>query len=473
MTPSEWVSAAALAAGVVGHSTIESPNGDALSARSVADFLRTLFRLLDESEVRYCVLHSWFSLPEKLPSDLDLAVHPLDRMRLPAVFEALGQRGYAPIQWRNYVTNGHGFYFIWRTDSSVSTATLDIIFEHRRGGLILAAGDELVRGRMRHGPFWVSSPKVEFAYLLAKKIWKRAGSPSQFLRLAHLVQQLGAVEAERIAAEFLPRSWKTRVVEICATGTIETELDDLHRDLWHNGVSRRPLRMIRHLTDECRRGVRRIIQPTGILVSVLGPDGVGKSTLIEGLPDAFGASFLRRRVFHWRPEAFSRRRNNRSVTDPHGQVPRGTLISMAYLAAFFVDSWIGYLIRVRPLLAGSGLVQFDRYFHDVLVDPQRYRYGGPKWFAALLCRLLPEPDLVILLDAEEDLILERKTELTRAEIQHQRELYRRLKFLRAREVCVRTDAGIEATLQASTSAVVEFMKQRFGKRIGDWMREVS
>ena len=107
------------------------------------------------------------------------------------------------------------------------------------------------------------------------------------------------------------------------------------------------------------------------------------------------------------------------------------------------------------------------------MDPQRYRYGGPKWFAALLCRLLPEPDLVILLDAEEDLILERKTELTRAEIQHQRELYRRLKFLRAREVCVRTDAGIEATLQASTSAVVEFMKQRFGKRIGDWMREVS
>ena len=79
MTPSEWVSAAALAAGVVGHSTIESPNGDALSARSVADFLRTLFRLLDESEVRYCVLHSWYLLPEKLPSDLDLAVHPSDK----------------------------------------------------------------------------------------------------------------------------------------------------------------------------------------------------------------------------------------------------------------------------------------------------------------------------------------------------------------------------------------------------------
>ena len=105
-----------------------------------------------------------------------------------------------------------------------------------------------------------------------------------------------------------------------------------------------------------------------------------------------------------------------------------------------------------------------------MVDPLRYRYGGPKWFAKLLSRLIPEPDLVILLDANEDLILSRKAELPRAEIQRQRQAYAELRFQRAKKVYVRTDAGIQSTLKASATAVAEFMKQRFDKRIGHWMK---
>ena len=47
-------------------------------AQSTPDFLRRLFRLLNEFGVRYCVIHSWEKLPEHLGSDLDLAVHPAD-----------------------------------------------------------------------------------------------------------------------------------------------------------------------------------------------------------------------------------------------------------------------------------------------------------------------------------------------------------------------------------------------------------
>jgi thymidylate kinase len=197
---------------------------------------------------------------------------------------------------------------------------------------------------------------------------------------------------------------------------------------------------------------------------------VGKSTVLEGLAAEFSIPLRRRSLFHWRPQLLAKRKDDRPVTDPHGQTPRGALVSMAYLSVFFADCWAGYLLVIKPRLVRSGFVQFDRYFHDVLVDPQRYRYGGPDWFAKLLCRLLPEPDLVILLDANEDLILSRKTELTRAEIQRQRHAYAALRFQRAKEVCVRTDDGIQPTLGASATAVAEFMEQRFGKRIGHWMK---
>ena len=59
---------------------------------SMRDFLLNLFRLLDEYDVNYCVLHSWDCLPENLTSDLDLAVHPRDKHKLPLVLSGCAER---------------------------------------------------------------------------------------------------------------------------------------------------------------------------------------------------------------------------------------------------------------------------------------------------------------------------------------------------------------------------------------------
>lgn len=145
-------------------------------------------------------------------------------------------------------------------------------------------------------------------------------------------------------------------------------------------------------------------------------------------------------------------------------------MSMIYLVAFFIDYWVGYLLVIRPLLTKSSLVLFDRYFCDVLVDPARYRYGGPRWFMQLLCRLAPEPDIVVLLDAEEQVVFARKNELSVAEINRQRKMYRQLGklFKRAQMVVVKTDGGIESTHDALFVAVIEFMQQRFVRRFTSW-----
>ena len=60
----------------------DGPSADSVSPHAARDFLLALFRHLDDSSTRYCVLHSWENLPEELPSDLDIAVHPEDRKRL-------------------------------------------------------------------------------------------------------------------------------------------------------------------------------------------------------------------------------------------------------------------------------------------------------------------------------------------------------------------------------------------------------
>jgi thymidylate kinase len=143
---------------------------------------------------------------------------------------------------------------------------------------------------------------------------------------------------------------------------------------------------------------------------------------------------------------------------------RGPLTSMLYLGAFLADYWVGYLFVIRPLLARSSFVVFDRYFHDLLVDPRRYRYGGPKWLPRFFSRLVPLPDLVFVLDAGEQVILSRKGEVQIAEVQRQREAYRRLNFGCAPTVLVNTEQSLDRTLYDSTRALTEVMSRRFEQR---------
>jgi thymidylate kinase len=428
------------------------------------NFLRALFRLLDDFEVCYCVLHSWESLPQYLPSDLDMAVHPHADGKLLLVFRQLQTQGYRVAQCFNYFANAYYFVFVWFEKGYPKFAAVDIIFEHRRSGLAVASGNALVAGRRRYKDFWVASHQTEFGYLLAKKTWKGKTALEQALRMKSLVEQLGCTRAEKIVGGiFLDRS-KKRVLAACADGSINEVLGHVQKQPWRTSIVRHPRALASYLRGECRRIARRWFQPTGLLVAVLGPDGVGKSTLIEQLRMTFGGAFRREQYFHWRPAVFARPSPKKATTDPHAKPSRAAWLSILYLMAFFLDHCIGYAMVIRPLLARSGFVVFDRYFHDVQVDPRRFRYGGPNWLPRLLSRLVPSPDLVLLLDADENVILSRKRELSADETKRQREIYQRLKFPRAQTVIVNTACGEDLTLQQGSKAVVEYLTQRFERR---------
>jgi thymidylate kinase len=76
----------------------------------------------------------------------------------------------------------------------------------------------------------------------------------------------------------------------------------------------------------------------------------------------------------------------------------------------------------RPLEQGA-LVVFDRYAYDLMVDPRRYRYGGPAWLARLVVLGVPKPDLCIVLDAPALEMRARKDEIGFTELQRQRRAY--------------------------------------------------
>lgn len=166
-----------------------------------------------------------------------------------------------------------------------------------------------------------------------------------------------------------------------------------------------------------------------MIVVLLGTDGCGKSSVLERLECDLAGRFAELRVLHLRPRlGKGGPSGGKTVANPHGSAPRGVLASGLKLLFLLFDYGTLYpwIWRQRAAPAPGGLLLFDRYYHDILVDPRRYRYGAPLWLARMLSRFVPQPDLWILLDAPTEVLRARKQEVPEAELERQRRTYREL-----------------------------------------------
>jgi len=157
-------------------------------------------------------------------------------------------------------------------------------------------------------------------------------------------------------------------------------------------------------------------------IGLLGPDGSGKSTVIEMLTERLKLSRLKLRTIHWLPNLSLDQvpeRENQVVTDPHSQPSKSPLLSILQLCKLLFFWWFAsfrYLIHLR---AKKEIVLSDRFYSDLLADPKRYRYGANRKWARVFFRCFPKPDKVIVLLTSADKILERKQEVEKSELERQ------------------------------------------------------
>ena len=391
--------------------------------------LRRLFKTLDDAGIRYCVLHGYDGLPDKVSSDVDCVVSAdVLPHRLAAVLRAdASNLGAEVVQW--FADDAHFIVLAGRG----SQGELFFVQLHAHGGYHVArrpvyGGEDLLRGRRRHGVFWVPAPAVEFACLLARRIGKGELREEHARALEHLhledpegclresTRLWGAQKSAQIAGAARVRSWDA----------VRRDLNGLRAEQNRRAFRMHPLSVVRNWRSAVKRRLSREWRADrGLSVVVLGPDGSGKSSVIEAVRENLGPAFtgVQRRTF---PPGLLRRGSGTNAT-PHAQRQRSFLSSCVRAVCYWsVFSALSHFLIIRRATARGTLVVHDRHLVDVLVDPKRYRYGGPVWLMRLIWRLVPEPDLVILLDAPAAVVQGRKREVPEEETRRQLVAYRAL-----------------------------------------------
>jgi thymidylate kinase len=442
-----------------------------LPARAVAlsrgELLARVFKLFDDEGLRYCVLHGYESFPQQVNGDVDLLV---ERAALPARLATLLRHneetlGASVVQW--FEDRAHFIVLCARgEDDTPLLLQLHVSTDYDVRNRLIYAGKEVIRTRRRQAAgFWAPAGHVEFACVLANRVAKGKLDAKHERKLT----QLWRADREGCGAELfrLFNQDSTRRIADAAEagnwGRVQAVLPSLRRELLLNGVMRQPGSYLSRLAAQQGRRLQRWIMPrSGLHVVFLGPDGVGKSTVIEAVQERVSPAFLKMKY-----QTFARGLlPSKPKPSPHALPPRSLVASLVKAAWWALCYTIGYVEAVHPTRCGGGLVINHRYLLDAMVDPKRYRYAGPAKLLSRIWTIAPKPDLIIVLDAPAEVIQQRKQETTLEETARQCEAYRTLAGSVANAVLVDASQSPQQTVEQVTGLIFGQMNARIGRRFG-------
>jgi len=389
--------------------------------------------------------------------DIDCAVQRLDHqwpLRLPHDLRLLQSRNYDINSW------------VWFIDRNGTWLMFDCIEDPRGIGrykfptVLAGCSEGLLPG-----------PAVRAAYLTAKRLRKDSRQADEWGRIGALVTQ-DPHRYREILMSLLGERYALAISEALTRGRVP------EGQLRRHALSELRLRRLRNpkLAAEAAwkgsvRWLTRLTQPTGMVVALAGPDGSGKSTLADRLPADVHGLFLRRRHVHWRPgllPALGALAGSPSAdpTRPHARPPHRPLVSAIALVYYWMDFLLGNVALFAPMKARTGLVIVERGWWDMYVDPARYRINAPRWLLKTLGHLSVQPDLIVVLEADPDVLRSRKSEIGRDELARQMRAWREIIPRRVKRVYIDASVPLEDVQAAAREAIVSVLSHRTAGRLG-------
>ena len=382
-----------------------------ISAKHISDVIGLL-----NDNADYAVLRNFEGLPDNNKSrDIDIIITRKSYVALKSeLLKLIDSSGWKIITYLHsdrLITYVCGF----SCGEHIELVQWDFFFNTSVWGILLMDASEFVQHRQFNGFLYYMEVEYQF---LDKYLYNRAvGSqfPDKYAWMREKASQ-NLVVKQKIKAVFRVNS-----IEEC-------DNIDSHKLVMRAIAAnylQRPLDSIGNVLLFLWTFIRNYIcSNTGFSIGFTGPDGSGKTTVIDLMIENLGEVFRKAHVyFHFRPMLFGnlgevahsagiKKEVDRSYEKPHRGGKTGLLSSLLRLGYYSVDYLLGYFLRVKPVTRITRLAIFDRYYTDIICDSRRSRiylpvkflYGWGKCF-------IPSLDYNILLTARTETILTRKREL--------------------------------------------------------------
>ena len=430
---------------------------------------RAVIAALTKECKSYCMLSGYENLPDSFDTDIDFMVDSEDFERMPQIIEQIAlQTNTRLFHSVEHEITARSYSLAAQSGSKMTVVQPDSTCDYRHFGSLWLRADEVLAARVWHPRgFYIPAPAHEFAYYMIKRLNKRYISPEHGLKLHRLYLE-DVPGCDGIMARFWKGQQQSLIREMAASNDwtkMNLSLESVRGELMQN-TGESASEKLAFSSKHAVHFMRRMTQPTGGWVALMGPDGSGKSAIISAISQQFTAAYREVRLFHLRPKSLRRHTSSgKAVTDPHGRPPRGLLASLAKGVDRAADYFVGYFFQVAPAMRRSQLIIFDRYIYDLLVDSKRIRYGGPAWLLRLVARIVPRPDLVILLDAPAEVLWSRKQEVPFEEVVRQRAAYLDVARNLSSTVIVNADQPLSAVIHDVDCAIVDYFARRAAARL--------
>lgn len=438
-----------------------------------------------ENEIKYFVLRGYVGLPNHNPSkDVDILIEPgkigLAQNILKKTYKEAGLQFFYPSVF------GHAHCYVGMSIDNAFSIHIDLIEGYISKGFEVFTFDELYEHIVVYNDLNVLDDLMHGVMLLVYKIF------------GYNHAKLKPVYQDDIfdAQQKYPHEFKNILIRI-AGNDLGRKICSLIRDKNFDAVIAlepeftsalkkytfrvRPGKTVLYSQEFLWQKVERIVfryKKYAKTFAVIAPDGTGKTTFLDTLLKELNFYYVndetdqRFHVYHFRPsilpnlgavgEKAGVMKQDTDFTNPHRSKPANPFSSLVRIAYYTLDYIVGWQKCVRNDVHYDRYTIFDRYSYDFIVDPLRTKLNLPRSVRKLFVALTPQPGIVFYLDANPNIIYERKQELSLDEIKRQVGEYRELVQTNTKRFVT---INAEQTPKEMAQEAIAYLLNRYAEKI--------
>lgn len=383
----------------------------------IKDYVKASFSELFNRKLNYCLLRNFQGLPERIGNDIDILVDPKHLNEISQVFlKNAKKNGFHFI--KRIERDGYlGLYFSETVSNEI--LLIDLFYKLQKRWKHYANIQQLLSNKVKYKQFYVLNPTHEVYTITMKEILTYGFVRDKYIKRFNEIK-LNQKLFNAISNQFLKENDRIILFESIKTKKIFNSENDNYMRLKNPTFLRLMYNIMSYTKCFLKSKIKNLFGPSPI-VCLIGPDGVGKSTLSEVLKAASLKSNLYNdaKIYHHRfdlipalGKLFAKRNNKAKEINPdygHINTIHTWSRTMIYLIYYSFDFILGWTVVFNAKLKNE-IIIFDRYYFDFFIQNSYSAVSNnTKRFFYLF---LPKPNATFFLYANPYTVVARKNELT-------------------------------------------------------------